>query len=266
MRALSSGPLPGTTIDPRYPDSDGRPMGESDFHTIALIALREAFEDFFADNQNVYIASQLLFYFVQGNPSGKRDPDLLIALNVGNHRRRSFRVWEEGMVPDVFFEISSESTWQEDLVNKRNLYESLGISEYFLFDAEGLWLNPTFQGFRLTNGVYVPIQPGPDGSLTSLKLGVRLLPEDHLLRVINSKTGVIVPSRQERAEQAEEAEEAARLAEEAARLAKRRAEKAEAQLRRARLKEKEEHDRAESLAAEVERLRAQLKKDEPPTT
>ena len=25
-------PLPGTAIDPLYPDSDGKPMGETDYH------------------------------------------------------------------------------------------------------------------------------------------------------------------------------------------------------------------------------------------
>jgi len=27
------GPLPGTTSDPLYPDSDGKPMSETDFHS-----------------------------------------------------------------------------------------------------------------------------------------------------------------------------------------------------------------------------------------
>ena len=41
-------PLPGTTIDPRFPDEDGRPMGDTDFHSDALIWLREALQDFLA--------------------------------------------------------------------------------------------------------------------------------------------------------------------------------------------------------------------------
>ena len=28
-------PLPGTTLDPMYPDADGRPMGDTDFHAVA---------------------------------------------------------------------------------------------------------------------------------------------------------------------------------------------------------------------------------------
>src|SRR5262245_48762986 len=100
MRASVPKPLPGTTRDPLYPDSDGREMGESDAHTFAVIRLREALEDFFAQILDVYIASQLMFYYERGNPQGRRDPDVLVARGVqGRHPRRSFRVWEEGVLP-----------------------------------------------------------------------------------------------------------------------------------------------------------------------
>src|SRR5947209_2000181 len=103
MKAVSGRRLPGTQCDPLYPDSDGREMGEADVHTIAVINLREAFEDHFAGQPDVYVASQLVFYYLRGNPSGRRDPDVMVARGVGNHRRRSFRVWEEGTIPNVFF-------------------------------------------------------------------------------------------------------------------------------------------------------------------
>ena len=64
-------PLPGTTIDPRYPDSDGRPMGETDFHSAALVWLREALQDFFA-GLDVYIAMNLLMYYKKGDPEGHK--------------------------------------------------------------------------------------------------------------------------------------------------------------------------------------------------
>jgi Uma2 family endonuclease len=241
MQAVTSQPLPGTVRDPHYPDSDGKPMGETDFHTIAVQFLRDALQDYFADRPSVYVATQLLLYYDRGNPSGRRDPDILIALNAGNHQRRSFRVWEEGALPDVVFEISSENTWQEDVGPKRALYQRLGIPEYFLFDAEHRWLNPALQGFCLTSGVYVPIPPGPGDSLTSAVLGVRFEPQGAMLRVIDNQTGVPVATRQERAEEAEA-----------------RAEEAETRARRA-------NERIEQLTAELERLRAQLGQNEPPT-
>jgi Uma2 family endonuclease len=230
---LQTLPLPGTVADPLYPDSDGKPMGETDFHIAAIIWLREALQDAFADVPDVYVASNMLFYYEQGNPRGRRDPDLLVARGVGKHFRRSFRKWEEHTVPCVLFEISSEETWQTDLEDKRILYAKLGVAEYFLFDPEALYLDPPLQGFRLQNGVSVPMTPAADGSLTSEELGLRFLPEDGMLRVIDVRTGEPIPTREERA--AQERERAA-----------------------------QEKQRADELAAEVARLRARLKQLETP--
>src|SRR5947209_7200603 len=103
--------LPGTVPDPRYPDSDGRFMGETDFHNVAMVWLREALQDHFA-GQAVYVASNLIWYFQEGDPRSRRDPDVLVARGVGSHRRRSFRIWEEKVTPCTLFEIASRRTWR----------------------------------------------------------------------------------------------------------------------------------------------------------
>ncbi len=209
MTLTRNGALPGVQHDPLYPDSDGRPLGETDFHSAAMIWLREALQDLFADRPDVYVASNLLLYYEQGNPSGRRDPDVLVAKGVGNHLRLSFRVWEESTLPHVLFEIASRSTWREDLGEKRILYASLGVPEYFLFDPEGVCLDPRLQGFRLDQGAYVPLAAAADGSLESAELGVRLTAEGGMLRLTDLRTGAAVPTRSERAEQL--AAEVARL-------------------------------------------------------
>lgn len=197
MTPLLSQPLPGTRIDPLYPDSDGRPMGETDFHSTAMIWLREALQDHFAARPDVYVASNLLLYYQRGRPSGRRDPDVLVAKGVGKHIRRSFRLWEEGVMPQVLFEISSLRTWQEDLEVKRPLYSSLGVAEYYLFDPEGVCLDPRLQGFRLEQSAYVALTPDAAGSLESVELGLRLTIEEHMLRLMDVRTGKPVLTRWE---------------------------------------------------------------------
>ena len=49
--------------------------------------------------------------------------------------RRIYKLWEEGRAPQVIFEVTSRSTRREDLRSKHDLYERLGVSEYFLFDS-----------------------------------------------------------------------------------------------------------------------------------
>src|SRR5690348_4947251 len=47
VMSISTPALPGTTIDPLYPDSDGEPLGETQFHIIAIIHIFEALRQFF---------------------------------------------------------------------------------------------------------------------------------------------------------------------------------------------------------------------------
>jgi hypothetical protein len=201
-------------------------MGDTDFHSVALIWLRQALEDFFALVADVYVASNLIFYYDRSNYKNRRDPDVLVARGVGKHFRRSFRLWEENTVPCTLFEILSEGTWQEDVGEKRELYARLGVAEYFLFDPEDKYLDPPLQGFRLKKGKYVALKPAADGSLLSIELGLRLIAEGSMLRLIDAKTGNPILTREEQAQQ--------------------------------------ERQRANELAAEVTRLRSLLGRRQPP--
>jgi Uma2 family endonuclease len=200
MNSIVTAPLPGTVPDAKYPDSDGRPMGDTDFHNLALTYLRQGLEDHFAGVPDVYVASNLILYYQEGDPAKRRDPDVLVAKKVGKHRRRFFRIWEEKAVPRVLWEVVSRKTWRIDVGEKRRLYARLGVQEYFLFDPEIRYLNPPLQGFRLVKGKSVPMKPNADGSLTSKELGLRFLADGDRVRLFDVKTGQEILSRRERAE------------------------------------------------------------------
>jgi Uma2 family endonuclease len=203
-----------------YPSSDGKPLAESDYQLLALIPLRHALEDFFHDRPDVYISTDLFWYWQQGNPNKRRAPDIMVIPGVGRRPRRSFRTWREGgAVPAAIFEITSGKTWRLDLGEKRDLYQALGVSDYFVFDPEDRYVKPVFQGFRLRRGRYVRIRAAADGGLAS-DLGFRARAEGGQLRLIDARTGEPIPSREERAAR--------------------------------------ERQRADALAAENEQLRAQL--------
>lgn len=269
MAPLTQRPLPGTVRDPFYIESDGKPLGETDFHVNAIFDLRETLRDHFANQPNVYVASNMFLHYEQGNPAGHRDPDVLFARGVvGNHSRRSFRVWEEGCMPRVLFEITSEGTWREDLFEKRELYARLGVAEYFLFDPEALVLDPVLQGFRLVRGQSKPLVPATDGSLTSVELGLRLAVEGHVIRLYDLQTDQPILTRREQADEArrvaEEAEQRAAEEKRRATTEKRRANKAQRLAEEAAQQAQEEKRRADELAAEVARLRALLGGQSPP--
>jgi Uma2 family endonuclease len=194
-------PLPGTVHDPRYPDWMKRPMGQTDFHSHAMMDLRASLDNFFTKDPYVYVTISLVFYYQQGDPRCKRDPDVLVARGVvGKHPRLSFRVWEEGVLPCTLFEITEERTWRQDIGSKRRLYARINIPEYFVFDPEGQFLGPVLRGFRSVNGRSIEMTPNADGSLDSAQLGLRLTPEGSMLRLSDLRTGQRILTRIEQRE------------------------------------------------------------------
>jgi Uma2 family endonuclease len=257
MNRVSSAPLPGTQIDPRYPDSDGRPMGDTEFHTQALHWLLDALKDYYAAVPNVYIASNIIMYYKQGDPKTRRDPDILVAKGVGKHRRRAFRVWEEKVVPCVLFEVASKDTWRVDVDKKPAEYAGIGVKEYFVFDPEGKYLDPALQGFRTVKGKPVPMKRAADGSLVSKQLGLRFVAEGEMLRLIDVETGEPIPTKDERNEQdRQRAEQERQLREQAdQRTAQERQLREQADQRTA--QERQLREQADQRAAQERQLREQ---------
>ena len=60
-----------------YPESDGRPMGETDEHRKEMIRQMELLERHFA-GQRVYVSGDLLVYYEQGNPKKFVVPDVFV--------------------------------------------------------------------------------------------------------------------------------------------------------------------------------------------
>jgi Uma2 family endonuclease len=210
-----------------YPESDGKPVAETDVHIDALIYLREALRDYFRETPEVYVAGNLLLYYEEGNPSACVSPDVFVVKGVSKYARRTYRLWEEGQAPCVVFEITSRGTRLEDLGNKRALYAMLGVQEYFLYDPLDEYLQPPLQGYRLEAGDYQRMQRAASGGLTSQALGLDVQVVSGRLRLVNPATGEHLLSPSE-AQTSRRVEAAARQA------AETRATEAEAELARLR--------------------------------
>ncbi len=183
-----------TTISPplpeiEYPESDGKPLGETDAHRREILAIIAMLELYFAAHADVYISGNLMFYYEEGNPSAVVSPDVFVVKGVPKQERRTYKLWEERQPPAIVFEITSRSTRREDKVNKHALYTRLRVREYFLFDPLSEYLKPPFQGFRLTGKDYVAIKPDAEGALVSEELGLRMLRDDSYLRLSELATG-----------------------------------------------------------------------------
>jgi len=220
--------------DVYYPESDGKPMGETDVHIREIMYVCQALDEHLRNVQDVYVGADLLLYYVEGNPKMFVVPDVFVTLGVPRGERRIYKLWEEGRPPCLVVEVTSDSTRNEDLIRKKALYERLGVDEYVLHDPLGDYLSPPLQAHRLVNGRYQSIPLEPDGSFQSRTVGVTFRMEGRGVRLLGTATGEPILSNEE-VREAQRAAEAELAAETRARRA------AEAELAR--------------LRAEIERLR-----------
>lgn len=172
-----------------YPESDGKPMAESDVHRDVMVDLIHALKTRYSGEPDVYVAGNLLLYYVEGNPRASVSPDVLVTWGIPKGRRKTYLLWKEGRAPGFVIEVTSDTTRNEDLRKKKDLYQQLEVEEYFLFDPLDDYLRPRLQGHRLVDGRYEPLPPSIDGSLLSRTTGLRLKPEGENLRLIDEATG-----------------------------------------------------------------------------
>jgi Uma2 family endonuclease len=173
-----------------YPESDGEPMAETEFHLDETIYLIEALRERFRSEPDVYVNGNLFLYFVPGNPRSVVSPDVFVVKGVAKRKRRVYKAWEEGgRVPCLIVEVTSDSTRNEDVARKKAAYERLGVEEYLLYDPLGDYLDPRLQGFRLAAGRYEKIQPAADGSLLSRTAGVTFRREGDRIRLVATASG-----------------------------------------------------------------------------
>jgi Uma2 family endonuclease len=190
-----------------YPESDGEPMAETDWHVSEMMALIGSLQHRYRDAADVYVAGNNFVYYEEGNPKAVFSPDVYVVKGVQNKLRRVYKLWEEQQAPCFVMELSSRKTWLEDIGNKKALCARLGVDEYFLYDPEADVVKPPLQGFRLVEGDYRRIEPRPDGSVESKALGLVLRLDDQLrLRAVDARTGERLLRPEEARERAREAE------------------------------------------------------------
>ena len=187
-----------------YPTSDGKPMAESDWHRILMVALIQTLEAWFGEAPLVYVSGNLLVFYVPGNKRKHVSPDVFVVKGVPKRQRPNYLIWEEGRSLTIVIELTSSSTRKEDVGKKFKLYQDiLKVGEYFLFDPHGDYLKPPLQGYQLVRGKYVPIQL-VNGRLPSKALGLHLERDAKDLRLWNPATGLWLPTPQEQVENMEE--------------------------------------------------------------
>ncbi|MEH2351757.1 Uma2 family endonuclease [Nostoc sp.] len=207
-----------------YPSADGQPVAETYDHLYTLLTTLEVLKQYLANRQATVLANQFLYY-AQGFPKLRVAPDVMVIFDVAPGGRDNYKVWEEGQVPTVIFEMTSFGTKGQDEILKKTLYEQLGVKEYWLFDPKGEWVEQQLRGYRLRGEIYEPIQDG-----RSEPLQLRLVVEGRLIGFYPEDTGekLLIPG--ELAQALSQEVLARQQAEELVEQERQRAEQAELQI------------------------------------
>lgn len=212
-----------------YPDTDGKLMAASDLHRRLFMWTLQALEAYYAEMPDVYVSGDILIYYKEGDPKKSIVPDVLVSFGINKGLRDTYKTWVEGKAPDFVMAFASEKTYKDDLGREKDIYASMEIQDYFLYDAEGLYLPTPLMGFTLVDGVYEAITPDVDEGIHSSVLELDFRLQDKEIRIFdpiaNDWVRTLAEQAEARIEQAKARTEKAR-----AEIAKARAEKAEAEI------------------------------------
>jgi Uma2 family endonuclease len=130
----SAMPVPSLVI---YPESDGMPMANNTEQFRWISVLCGNLSAMYRDNPNVFIAADLFWYPVEGQPEARQAPDVLVVLGRPKGKRGSYPQWKEGNIPvTVAFEILSPGNTGEEMVEKHAFYEDHGVEEYYVYNPD----------------------------------------------------------------------------------------------------------------------------------
>ncbi len=119
-----------------YPESDGQPLAENTIQLRWIFSLYMNLRLLFR-NKEVFVATDLFWYPVEGDNKTKVAPDVMVVFGRPDKDRGSYKQWEEeGIVPQVVMEILSPGNSPIEMARKLMFYDTYGVEEYIMLDPE----------------------------------------------------------------------------------------------------------------------------------
>ncbi|MCS7263638.1 MAG: Uma2 family endonuclease [Armatimonadetes bacterium] len=178
----------GVRREVTYPESDGKPMADNTLQARYIVYIYDALEGLFRDEPDVFVAADLLWYPVEGEPNIRVAPDVMVVFGRPKGDRRSYLQWrEDNIPPQVVFEVWSLSNILKDFVEKLNFYERYGVEEFYLYDPDA----GRFEGWIRHGDKLVAIDDTQ--GWISPRLGIKFVLEGKDL-VLHTQTSERIPS------------------------------------------------------------------------
>jgi Uma2 family endonuclease len=120
-----------------YPDSDGKPMSDNTRQFEWIVTIKEGLEALYRTEPLVFVGGDLLWYAQEGNPKVRTAPDAMVVFGRPKGYRGSYKQWlEDGIAPQVVFEVLSPGNRPRELTAKFKFYEKHGVDEYYRHDPD----------------------------------------------------------------------------------------------------------------------------------
>ena len=135
-----------------YPDRDGQPMADNTKQFQWITVIKTNLDWLFRDEEQVFVAGDLLWYPVEGNPKYRVAPDVMVVFGRPKGDRGSYKQWQEdNIAPQVVFEILSPGNTEGEMDRKLQTYARCGVEEYYIYDPDRYIL----KGYQRSDDFYL---------------------------------------------------------------------------------------------------------------
>ena len=171
-------------IEIDYPEQRETDMGETSLHYQITTELFNMLKIFLSERDDVFIAANMNLYYEEGDANKWYAPDLMLAFGVSGEDRSSYKVWDEGVFPQVIFEVASNRTWKVDSTDKLELYGELGAEEYYILDTKN-YLPLSIMSYQRTVEDLI-FSPSSDNRIFSPQLNLEIVKENKKYRLFDT--------------------------------------------------------------------------------
>jgi Uma2 family endonuclease len=162
-----------------YPDSDGQPMADNTKQFQWITVIKTNLDWLFRDNEMVFVAGDLLWYPVEGNPKYRVAPDTMVVFGRPKGDRVSYKQWlEDNIAPQVVFEILSPGNTEGEMERKLQIYARCEVEEYYVYDPDRYIL----KGYQRGEDLFLDRIEVMDGWI-SPRLGIKFQLTENDLRI-----------------------------------------------------------------------------------
>ncbi|HEX5084148.1 MAG TPA: Uma2 family endonuclease [Blastocatellia bacterium] len=132
-------------------------MADSTLQFDWVARIKQGLDALFENDETVFVAGDHFWYPVEGRPDIRTAPDAMVIFGRPKGHRRSYRQWrEDGIAPQVVFEIWSYSNRPGDKKDKLEFYNRYGVEEFYAHDPRPR--KQTMEGWLRQKGRLVKIE------------------------------------------------------------------------------------------------------------